>query len=206
MSKIWWEKTVEYKFVLDFADATGNFFAAPLDGNLETAGDTIFATENKWILIEFKRDFPSLNSEEAKFVDYQAAYDKLFTRDTHHFLVYGKLEPNETLSLECLTYFSQLGSIALDKLLDYAVTTEEFFEYIEILNRYKKQSSQRNGSSSSSGSYTNVIGVNSDGNIVATASIEDVVYQYEQHKGIGEDRSQSQNIEASQHNYFDFNR
>lgn len=46
MASKWWEKTVEYRFVLTAAEH-GSMFAAPLDGEEEKAGDTIFSLAAK---------------------------------------------------------------------------------------------------------------------------------------------------------------
>lgn len=40
----WWEKTIEYKFVIDMANK-GKFVVAPLDGDEERAGDAIISAE-----------------------------------------------------------------------------------------------------------------------------------------------------------------
>ena len=67
----WWEKTVEYFFILN---CVGNYMrVAPLDGKEERAGDAIFSKSNNWVLIEFKKDKSSLVSEKGKFNDYSAA-------------------------------------------------------------------------------------------------------------------------------------
>jgi hypothetical protein len=60
---IWWEKTVEYKFVLDAACNSKLSFAAPLSGVQERAGDGVFAADSKIILVEFKRSFNELDTE-----------------------------------------------------------------------------------------------------------------------------------------------
>lgn len=41
MSVRWWEKTVEYKFLMSVASQK-KLFLAPLDGEHEQAGDAIF--------------------------------------------------------------------------------------------------------------------------------------------------------------------
>ena len=59
--KIWWEKTVEYKFVCDYCNNL--LFLMPLDGNHETAGDTILNNSEKFILVEFKKEFTNIRDE-----------------------------------------------------------------------------------------------------------------------------------------------
>ena len=59
---IWWEKTVEYKFIVDAHKERSLDFAAPLSGIQEMAGDGVFSADAKLILVEFKRDFNSLKN------------------------------------------------------------------------------------------------------------------------------------------------
>lgn len=49
----WWEKTVEYKFVMDVADE-GSLILAPLDGDHEKVADTAIGNSELWLMIEFK--------------------------------------------------------------------------------------------------------------------------------------------------------
>lgn len=62
---IWWEKTVEYLFVLKHFK--NQACIAPLDGLQEKAGDVLLENSGRWTLIEFKRDIHSLDSEIIKF-------------------------------------------------------------------------------------------------------------------------------------------
>jgi hypothetical protein len=86
----WWEKTVEYLFVL-LAVRDHNVIA-PLDGIEELAGDAIFCSKNKWILIEFKKDEASINDENRKFKDlgFKNVMTAFKDKDGHHFIIYGK--------------------------------------------------------------------------------------------------------------------
>lgn len=63
----WWEKTVEYTFLLKFATSTGRQ-VWPLGGKAELMGDSIYSLDKaRWGLFEFKRDKASLKTEIAKF-------------------------------------------------------------------------------------------------------------------------------------------
>ena len=62
----WWEKTVEYLFVVTHFDE--DVMLAPLDGNEERLADTIFSKDNKWVVIEFKRNEKCINEEKDKFI------------------------------------------------------------------------------------------------------------------------------------------
>jgi hypothetical protein len=72
MSIRWWEKTVEYEFVMSVSREQG-LFLAPLDGEHEKAGDAVFSSDNRWVLIEFKKDEASVRTEKGKFVLYDEA-------------------------------------------------------------------------------------------------------------------------------------
>lgn len=87
---IWWEN-----FVARYLSKTAAI--APLDGNHEKAGDNIFTQGSKWVLIEFKRSKADLESEKAKFINYDQAKDALSAFDSHYFLIYGGLLNRDNL-------------------------------------------------------------------------------------------------------------
>lgn len=65
---IWWEKTVEYNFLLRFLSGDGGREVWPLGGNAELMGDGIYSLDKvRWGLFEFKRNAASLSSEIVKF-------------------------------------------------------------------------------------------------------------------------------------------
>ena len=114
---VWWEKTVEYQFVIN--NHREFQFVAPLDGNHEKqTSDTILGQDNKFILIEFKRDGNSQTAEFNKFK--KVANEKSNTEilkeiksiKNHqcHFLVYAQLdEEKNRLELFHEEYLSYLG-------------------------------------------------------------------------------------------------
>lgn len=64
---IWFEKTVEYRFVIDILDREA--VASPLDGHAETWwGDLIDSRNAQFRLIEFKRSEGTVNTELAKYL------------------------------------------------------------------------------------------------------------------------------------------
>lgn len=69
----WWEKTVEYLFVIQYLSKVypNNFSKiAPLDGDHEQAGDVILCNpNNRYYLIEFKKGASSQYDEFVKFLD-----------------------------------------------------------------------------------------------------------------------------------------
>lgn len=163
----WWEKTVEYYFIQKYV---GNrMFVAPLDGKEEKAGDAIFSSNQKWMLIEFKRDIESINNEKKKFVDYENAKSCLQSQDSHHCIVYGK-ELDNVFSLEVETYFSKSLRNSIDNMLNYSVSFELFNKYLKDLLVFKQSNSGSNGSISSD-SYMLVAGVSESGNIIECLSL-----------------------------------
>ncbi|WP_155400324.1 hypothetical protein [Vibrio campbellii] len=51
----WWEKTVEYSFVYKAAcEKVFNLFL-PLDGEVESIGDTVICKDSQFFIIEFKK-------------------------------------------------------------------------------------------------------------------------------------------------------
>jgi hypothetical protein len=64
---LWFEKTVEYRFVLDILDREA--VASPLDGHAETWwGDLIDSRNAEFRLIEFKRTESAINTELDKYL------------------------------------------------------------------------------------------------------------------------------------------
>lgn len=59
----WYEKTVEYKFVLEAKELWGIDFLAPLDGSAERIGDALLEKGTKSFIVEFKKDLKSMSSE-----------------------------------------------------------------------------------------------------------------------------------------------
>lgn len=172
MNLFWWEKTVEYTFVLQLANA-GKLFVAPLDGNHERAGDAIVVSGNRWVLIEFKKDADSLSTEKAKFVRYQQAIDALSERDSHHHIVYGQESKDsiERLQLCSQTYFSGIGCDPTE-ILGSGAEFKEFKQYVEDYTKFKKGvKGGIGGGSLSMDEFTFVAGVNADNNIVNCLSL-----------------------------------
>lgn len=158
-SKLWWEKTVEYKFVLDAERMRGLQFAAPLSGVHERAGDGIFSSDSKIVLIEFKRSEAELETERDKFVDYENASELLISKDGHHFLVYGSYVDPE-LRLNACTYFSKNIIASPLDLLDFGLESDKFNEYLADLLALKSVDGRSSGTIGPE-SVASVIGVSS---------------------------------------------
>lgn len=143
---IWWEKTVEYNFVIRTAIDKKINFAAPLSGVQEVGGDGIFGIDAKLILVEFKRSQKELKTERDKFVCYEKAKDKLIGRDNHHFLVYGSEGDNSNLNLHARHYFSLKEVESALSILELGVNDEEFKSYLGDLIELKKEDGRSDGS------------------------------------------------------------
>lgn len=146
MSLQWWEKTVEYQFVLAMVRER-KIFLAPLDGRQERAGDAIFSSNNRWVLIEFKKNAASISTEKKKFINYQEAHTALSGRDGHHHLVYGFAPPRSpsSLLLRSQTYFSGVRC-DLSGILKSGVKFREFKRYIKQYTEFKKGPDDGSGS------------------------------------------------------------
>jgi hypothetical protein len=133
----WWEKTVEYIFVLS-AVRDHKMFVAPLDGIEELAGDAIFCSKNKWILIEFKKDKASISDEKLKFevLYFDKAKIALKDKDAHHFIVYGKAgllaqsHQHSHIELCFQTYFSKTIKVTIGDMLQCGADLISFIDYV----------------------------------------------------------------------------
>jgi hypothetical protein len=170
---IWWEKTVEYKFILDAVENSGLDFAAPLSGIQEMAGDGIFSADAKLILVEFKRDINSLKSEVDKFTCYKNAVKKMKGRDNHHFLVYGYIQ-DEVFKLEARKYFAVKQTYLPLSILDKGLVDSTFKEYLADLIALKKLDKRSSGTVGPE-FVNSVIGLSSDG--VSSISLTEYVRQ-----------------------------
>lgn len=144
---IWWEKTVEYKFVLDAARDRGLDFAVPLAGIQESAGDGIFSADAKIILVEFKRSSHELVTESDKFISYETAANELSSQDGHHFLIYGECPAKGglTLQLRACTYFSRVYVQNSVDVLSKGLEPTAFKEYLVKLLAQKKVDGRSSG-------------------------------------------------------------
>lgn len=146
MESIWWEKTVEYKFILDAAREKGLQFAAPLAGVQEQGGDGVFSSDSKIILVEFKRSEDELKTEFDKFTRYSEANEKLGNKDGHHFLVYGACDSGQReLTLDACTYFSRSFPDSVLEILDQGLSPLEFRDYLAELLALKKGDGRSSG-------------------------------------------------------------
>jgi len=110
----WFEKTVEYKFVLEAKRILNIDFLSPLAGSAERIGDAVIQDGAKSYIIEFKKELGSMESEYVKYIGgvagYEATNEKLKEKNLHvlnaHYMVGGFLIGNDDLGLTINNYFS----------------------------------------------------------------------------------------------------
>ncbi|MCF6439523.1 hypothetical protein L1077_08800 [Pseudoalteromonas luteoviolacea] len=162
----WWEKTVEYYFIRKFI--TDEMILSPLDGEQEKAGDAFLSNSERWVVLEFKKNFESLASEKKKYKNYDAAAAELSHSDNHHFLIYGKVEDG-SFSLVGKTYFSNKLVPEVGRVFEAGKEKEEFISYLEKLIKHKSKVSE--SSSGSVGSYSFVAGISKDKKITSCMNL-----------------------------------
>lgn len=191
----WWEKTVEYTFILQFQRHLK--FLSPLEDFYEKGGDTIFNDSNRWILIEFKKDASSVNSEKSKFgadaktaaVRYKEALKALNEHDNHHVIIYGRIGKNSEnfsamkngapLELVCHTYFSDKVRTNYPEMVNHGKNYQDFFNYLEQFTAFKyDKKSGSSGRGLTAAVYEQVACIDADGNVAAMMSKDDFTKGY----------------------------
>lgn len=181
--KMWWEKTVEYRFLemlftemLIQRELKPGSCIAPLDGNHEKqSGDVILKLSDKWVLIEFKRDETCLSSEIPKYgsVDkYNSAKDKLQNDGGHHFLIYGDSKSSTVLNLKSQLYWGDKAlaqtqnnnsdsseNFLITSIFDNGKNYEEFASYLDRLKN------ERGGTGDGTGGSAVAMSIK-DGNLI----------------------------------------
>ncbi|TPW23421.1 hypothetical protein FH712_10010 [Marinobacter nauticus] len=172
--EIWWEKTVEYKFVIEAERHKGLNFAAPLSGVQERAGDGVFSSDSKIILVEFKRGLADLKTEQDKFICFESAREEMRGKDTHHYLVYGSKaqEAGSDLCLNAKHYFSRKSVDSAMSILDSGLDSEDFMAYLDGLIRLKKVDKRSTGTVGPE-SVASAVGVSASG--VSAVSLSEYV-------------------------------
>lgn len=162
----WWEKTVEYYFIRKYIPE--NMILSPLDGEEEKAGDAFLSANEKWVILEFKKDFSSLDSEKKKYKDYEMAKKELSLIDSHHFLIFGKND-NNNFSLIGKTYFSRKSVLNINDIFEAGEEKEKFIFYLEKLIEHKSKISESSGGSV--GSYSFVAGISNENKITSCMNL-----------------------------------
>lgn len=154
---MWWEKTVEYKFIIDGLNEGIFTSIAPLDGNEESVGDTLIefiknTDEVNYYIIEFKKeiDNKSRSQEYRKYNGRSKGFKntkncieqhRLKNCSKFHFIIYGKIV-NEQFELQIDYYFNLSSKIAFNINLKDAfsngMTSHQFEEYTQYLTQHKR--------------------------------------------------------------------
>jgi hypothetical protein len=161
---IWWEKTVEYKFICDCVSSRIFNTICPLDGNEEILGDTItsidikdaFDEKDKMFIIEFKKTFenkhlkqetdkftPKVNSEG--YLKAKRCFEKSELNEVKnaHFLIAAKYS-NDDLELILRDYFSfkEEGNKSLNECFTASngMNLNTFILYASSFSSHKKYS------------------------------------------------------------------
>lgn len=163
---MWWEKTVEYLFVITYINR--KVLMAPLDGNYEAGGDLVARHDDRWVLIEFKRNEDAIYEEVQKFADpskdsFDKAKSSLSGSDGHHLLIFGEKGSSEPLELKVLTYF-QHHIVEPDDALGCGIGQDAFNNYLSKFLRFKLGETE-GGSGGRSLDYSTVLAVNEDGGV-----------------------------------------
>ncbi|WP_395277693.1 hypothetical protein V1580_15220 [Enterobacter bugandensis] len=159
----WWEKHVEYTFVLNASRKCNLDFLSPLAGPAETISDAIVGNNSKYFIIEFKRTIEHFKDEYKKFLngkvgteEASAALSKL-NLTAFHFIIAGELG-NEGLELRCARYFDTSSPLELNgDLFDKGMTKEQLLKYTQVFTDFKvggQANGEQSGGSSGDFYYT----------------------------------------------------
>jgi len=147
--KLWWEKTVEYKYVLEHFAMLPEGMYAPMDGDAEQLGDGGFKHGDKFNIIEFKRYKTSINDEKKKFSGYtnfetrlkqefsrhkknndkETQYIQAVNLCSHHCLVYGVRDKDGNLKLEAMDYIYRRNQ-SLPEICKKGLVRAHFKKYV----------------------------------------------------------------------------
>ncbi len=120
------------------------------------------------LFLNLKKDFNSLDSEKKKYKDYDMAKTELSLIDSHHFLIYGRINNNK-FSLVGKTYFSRESVTKINDIFKAGKEKEEFISYLEKLIEHKSKISESSGGSA--GSYSFVAGISSNNKVTSCMNL-----------------------------------
>jgi len=164
----WWEKTVEYTFVMRAVQKKIFDLLLPLDGDVESIGDTVVCKDSEFFIIEFKKSLSDLSGEYSKYTNEKSGYllaaeaMKQNPSSRAHFLIGGKaVEGKKYLSIEIIRYFETENDNPTDDIaviLEKGITLEQLQEYTKEITSWKK-SEDSEGTSSGDFAYQSVLAV-----------------------------------------------
>ncbi len=148
MSLVWWEKTVEYYFVILVAGNWKKILATPLSGIAESSiGDLVINNDFKFTLIEFKRRKADIVSEQTKYNDYKGALESLGPKSDHHKILYGKQIGN-AVEVMVRDYFKESAEetgLNIKIIFDDGLDQEAFITYLDDLASFRKKDGRTGG-------------------------------------------------------------
>ncbi|HDO1320900.1 hypothetical protein NRL00_01860 [Aeromonas dhakensis] len=168
----WWEKTVEYTFVLEAAQKGIFNLFMPLDGDVESIGDTVVCTNSKYFILEFKKTLSDLSGEYKKYEGGKAGFSKAANelKDMPayqaHFLIGGKIGTKRHLEIQVSHYFEHAITDGIfSNTFQKGVSLKEMKEYSEKLTTLKTLGTEidTNGSSSGGFYYESVLAISMSG-------------------------------------------
>lgn len=169
----WWEKTVEYTFVLEAAQKGVFNLFMPLDGDVESIGDTVVCKDSKYFILEFKKTLSDLSGEFKKYeggkVGFSKAANELKNMPAYqaHFLIGGKIGTKKHLEIQVSHYFEHaITDGILSNTFQKGASLKEMQEYSEKLTTLKSLGTEidTNGSSSGGFHYESVLAISMSGN------------------------------------------
>jgi len=171
----WWEKTVEYNFIVKAELEYGLDLLSPLDGDVESIGDAVFGKESHFFIIEFKKELSGFSSEYKKFREKIDGYNsaKIEISDKkqaqYHYVIGGKLDHTKSvLQLEIARYFDAENILTEDKksIFSKGMNSAELSEYTTLFTNFKnaddeKEDSEKSGSGGLNHSFVLAIDIKS---------------------------------------------
>jgi hypothetical protein len=182
-----WEKTVEYRFLLEAVSDGKLQFVAPFDGDAERAGDGIFSCNSLITLIEFKRRLRDFASERKKFGNWRGACLELAHQNHCHYFVFGDDRFSELKAAKFFPKFKPGNKEAWTFLNDFksvlglggGVPPDDFIKYLDLLMQHKRRSGEGGSSAAgaSAGSHVHSVaiafGLNTETNELVAIRVED---------------------------------
>ncbi|MBI0469505.1 hypothetical protein EXT68_01250 [Pectobacterium parmentieri] len=155
---LWWEKHVEYTFVLNASHDCNLDLLSPLAGPAEAISDAIVGNNSKYFIIEFKRTLEHFKDEYKKFLNGKKGIEEALAElskkklTSFHFIIAGELG-NKGLELRCTKYFDTSNLLKLNgTLFEEGMTKDQLLEYAKLFTNFKLADQNNDDQSSGSSS------------------------------------------------------
>lgn len=144
----WWEKTVEYNFVLNAEKDYGINLLSPFDGNVESIGDALVGCDSSFFIIEFKKALSNFSSEYDKYKNGKDGFEnariemmKLAGWQSHYAIGGVYEEEEKRLGINVKYYFDVENKKIPDNLFFEGMNADELLNYTINLTALKKPDS-----------------------------------------------------------------